>query len=69
MPRTGERGRPGGDGPLLTQRAALVFLLAALAGIGATVLAFLAGKAWPVAVSVGGGTAASAVLFFQQIID
>ncbi|MGW2641523.1 hypothetical protein [Streptomyces sp. NPDC001348] len=56
------------DGPLLTQRAAVVFLLAAMAGVGAGVLAALAGNAWPVAVSVGGGAAASAVLFFKEII-
>ncbi|MFF9769314.1 hypothetical protein ACIGXF_18275 [Streptomyces sp. NPDC053086] len=61
--------RPERDGPLLTQRAAIVFLLAALAGIGATVLAALAGSGWPVAVSAGGGTAATAVLFFKEIID
>jgi hypothetical protein len=63
-----ERERPEGDGPLLTQRAAIVFLLAALAGVGATVLAALAGNVWPVAVSVGCGTAATAVLFFKEII-
>ncbi|CAM5567806.1 hypothetical protein SALBM311S_02032 [Streptomyces alboniger] len=61
--------RPERDGPLLTQRAAIVFLLAALVGIGATVLAALAGKPWPVAVSVGSGAAATAVLFFKEIID
>ncbi|MFB0615267.1 hypothetical protein [Streptomyces sp. AGS-58] len=64
-----ERTRPERAGPLLTQRAAMVFLLAALAGIGATVLAALAGNAWPVAVSVGSGTSATAVLFFREIID
>ena len=50
-------------------RAAIVFLLAALVGIGATVLAAPAGNVWPVAVSVGGGVVAPAVLFFNQIID
>ncbi|MFI0811760.1 hypothetical protein [Streptomyces echinatus] len=64
-----DRERPGPAGPLLTQRAAIVFLLAALAGVGATVLTALSGTVWPVAVSVGGGTAASAVLFFKEIID
>ncbi|AYN42157.1 hypothetical protein D9753_28370 [Streptomyces dangxiongensis] len=64
-----DRPRPERAGPLLTQRAAMVFLLAALAGIGATVLAALAGDVWPVAVSVGSGTAATAVLFFREIID
>ncbi|MGI5371217.1 hypothetical protein [Streptomyces iakyrus] len=63
------RRRSGRDGPLLSQRAAIVFLLAALVGIGATVLAALAGNVWPVAVSVGGGVVAPAVLFFNQIID
>jgi len=47
----------------------MVFLLAVLVGVGATVLAVLAGKGWPVAVSVGGGVVAPAVLFFDQIID
>jgi hypothetical protein len=47
----------------------MVFLLAALVGIGATVLAALAGNVWPVVVSVGGGVVAPAVLFFNQIID
>ncbi|MEU7719837.1 hypothetical protein [Streptomyces tibetensis] len=64
-----DRRGPGRDGPLLSQRAAIVFLLAALTGIGATVLAVLAGHVWPVAVSVGGGVVAPAVLFFNQIID
>ncbi|MEU2063354.1 hypothetical protein [Streptomyces sp. NPDC013455] len=68
MSRSGRQG-PERNEPLLTQRAAIVFLLAALAGIGATVLASLAGNVWPVAVSVGCGTAASAVLFFREIID
>ncbi|MEU5637752.1 hypothetical protein ACIA8I_34635 [Streptomyces rishiriensis] len=63
------RRRSGRDGPLLTQRAAVVFLLAALVGIGATALSVLAGNTWPVAVSVGGGVVAPAVLFFHQIID
>jgi fatty acid desaturase len=63
-----DRTRPERNGPLLTQRAALVFLLAALAGVGATVLAALSGSPWPVAVSVGCGAAATAVLFFKEII-
>ena len=68
MPKP-NRPQPERDGPLLTQRAAIVFLLAVLVGIGATVLAALAGNPWPVAVSVGSGAAATAVLFFQEIID
>ncbi|MFB7248089.1 hypothetical protein CW362_23040 [Streptomyces populi] len=64
-----DRPQPDRDGPLLTQRAAIVFLLAALVGIGATVLTVLSDKGWPVAVSVGSGSAASAVLFFKEIID
>jgi hypothetical protein len=47
----------------------MVFLLAALVGIGAAVLSALAGNAWPLAVSVGSGASAMAVLFFNQIID
>ncbi|MGW7360337.1 hypothetical protein ACWGI0_27800 [Streptomyces sp. NPDC054802] len=63
------RQRPNGSAPLLSQRSAVVFLLAALVGIGAGALALLAGNIWPLAVSVGSGAAAMAVLFFNQIID
>ncbi|MEV5435602.1 hypothetical protein AB0K80_06150 [Streptomyces sp. NPDC052682] len=58
-----------GKAALLSQRAAVVFLLAALVGIGAAVLAALAGQVWPLAVSVGSGAGAMAVVFFNQIID
>ncbi|AGS68577.1 hypothetical protein [Streptomyces collinus] len=68
MHRPPDRTRPERDGPLLTQRAALVFLLAALAGVGAAVLAALAGNAWPVAVSLGCGAAVTGVMFFKEII-
>ncbi|MFJ8049039.1 hypothetical protein [Streptomyces luteogriseus] len=54
---------------MLSQRAAVVFLLATLVGIGAAVLSCLAGNAWPLAVSVGSGASAMAVVFFNQIID
>ncbi|MBL1107654.1 hypothetical protein JK361_24145 [Streptomyces sp. 5-8] len=64
-----ERSEHERDGPLLAQRAAIVFLPAAPAGLGAAVLAELSGSVWPVAVSVGGGTAATAVLFLKEIID
>lgn len=63
-----DRTRSDRDGPLLTQRAALVFLLAALAGVGATVLAVLADTPWPAALSLGCGASATAVLFFKEII-
>ncbi|GAA2461782.1 hypothetical protein ACIBAI_17185 [Streptomyces sp. NPDC051041] len=67
----GQENRTRGEGntPLLSQRAAVVFLLAALVGVGAAVLAVLAGNVWPLAVSVGGGAGAMAVVFFNQIID
>ncbi|MGW0862456.1 MULTISPECIES: hypothetical protein [Streptomyces] len=65
----GNRTKGDGNGPLLSQRAAVVFLLAALVGIGAGVLSCVAGNAWPLAVSVGGGASAMAVVFFNQIID
>lgn len=64
-----DRPRRDPNDPLLSQRAAMVFLLAALVGIGAAVLAALAGNVWPLAVSVGSGAGAMAVLFFNQIID
>ncbi|MFI8191539.1 hypothetical protein ACIF8T_22420 [Streptomyces sp. NPDC085946] len=63
------RTRGDGGRPLLSQRAAVVFLLAALVGVGAAVLAALAGNVWPLAVSVGSGASAMAVVFFDQIID
>ncbi|WP_037835550.1 MULTISPECIES: hypothetical protein [unclassified Streptomyces] len=64
-----DRPRRDANDPLLSQRAAMVFLLAALVGIGAAVLAALAGNVWPLAVSVGSGAGAMAVMFFNQIID
>ncbi|MCT9140044.1 hypothetical protein [Streptomyces violarus] len=63
------RPQRDGNGPLLSQRAAMVFLLAALVGIGAAALTSLAGNVWPLAVSAGCGAGAMAVLFFNQIID
>ncbi|MFF7312834.1 hypothetical protein [Streptomyces sp. NPDC008137] len=65
----GNRTKGDGNGPLLSQRAAVVFLLAALVGIGAAVLSCLAGNVWPVAVGVGCGASAVAVVLFNEIID
>lgn len=56
---------PSGNGPLINQRSAVIFLMGALVGIGAGVLAVLAGNTWPAAVT----TAGAGVLFFHQIID
>ncbi|WP_317442458.1 hypothetical protein [Streptomyces collinus] len=50
-----DRTRPERDGPLLTQRARP----GVPAGVGAAVLAAPAGTAWPVAVSMGCGAAAT----------
>ncbi|MFE4832123.1 hypothetical protein [Streptomyces sp. NPDC056672] len=54
---------------MLNQRAAIIFLLGALAGIGTGCLTLLATNPWPVAVTAGAATAAAAVLFFDRIIE
>lgn len=58
---------PGG-GPLLTPRAALVLLLAVLAGLGAGVLAVWSGRHPAEAVGIGVAAAAAAAGFFNWII-
>lgn len=55
-------------GPLLSVRAALVMLLAALVGLAAAGLAFLSTRSLPPATLTGGGAAAAALLFFNQVI-
>lgn len=61
----------GGDhsgGPLLSPRAALVLLLAVLAGLGAGMLTVWSGRHLAEAVGVGVGAAAAAAGFFNWII-
>jgi hypothetical protein len=55
-------------GPLLTVRAAVIFLLALLVGTIAAVLAFLAYHSAPGAVLTGGGAAGGAILLFNTLI-
>lgn len=55
---------PGGSGPLLTVRAALIFLLALTVGATAAVLTYLADHSAPGAVLAGGSAAGAAVLLF-----
>lgn len=54
---------------LLTQRAAVIFAIAVAAGIGAGVLAYLAGMRPAEAVLTGGGACAAAVSLLDKIID
>ncbi|MFJ8076998.1 hypothetical protein ACIQ7Q_24415 [Streptomyces sp. NPDC096176] len=61
--------QPDENRPLLNQRSAMIFLLAALAGLGAGLLAHLAANPWPVAVTAGAATTAAGVLFFNRIIE
>jgi hypothetical protein len=53
---------------LLTIRAAVVLLLALLIGVLAGWLAYLKSQSVPGAMLVGGGAAAGAVIFFNQLI-
>ncbi|MFE4369664.1 hypothetical protein ACFRMN_15810 [Streptomyces sp. NPDC056835] len=45
------------------------FLLGALVGIGAGCLPLLATNPWPLAVTAGAAMTATAVLFFDRIIE
>lgn len=54
--------------PLLTQRAALIFLLGALSGIGAAGLALWDGASPQGAALIGCGSFVGAVLFFNGTI-
>lgn len=56
------------QGPLLDHRAATVFLLAILTGIGAGVCTVGAGNGVPAAVLAGGAAFGAAVVFFHSII-
>lgn len=55
--------------PLLSLRAALVFLLAGMAGSGAGVLTAMAGSGGPQSLLCGAGAFGLAVGFFDRIID
>jgi hypothetical protein len=59
---------PPTPGPLLSLRAALLMLLAALVGLGAGVLTFLGGQSVPAAVLAGCTAAAAGILFFNKMI-
>ncbi|MDX3849149.1 hypothetical protein [Streptomyces sp. AK02-01A] len=54
--------------PLLSQRSALVFLLGACVGIGATVLAAWGDAGPATAMLTGGGSFGAGVYFFHSII-
>lgn len=55
-------------GPLLSLRAALIVLFAILSGVGAGVLAALAGQPPAGAALIGIGTTAAAIRFFDWLI-
>lgn len=50
-PPAADRRWPDENRPLLNQRSAMIFLLAALVGLGAGLLAHLAANPWPVAIT------------------
>jgi hypothetical protein len=54
--------------PLLTVRAAVVLLLALIAGGVAGVLGYLVHRSFPDAVLVGGSAAAGAIVLFNSVI-
>lgn len=56
------------QGPLLSQRAAIVFVLGTLAGLSAGVLTAFNGGSPAAALLAGGAAGAGAVLFFYTII-
>jgi len=60
---------PPGSGPLLTDRAALVLLIASVVGLVAGGLAYLADHDVPRAVLVGGGAASGALLVFHTLLS
>ncbi|MEV7216693.1 hypothetical protein AB0O31_26820 [Kitasatospora cineracea] len=57
------------QGPLLGQRAAVIFLLGALVGLGAGVCTVLAGGSPAGGVLAGGAAFGASVMFFHAIID
>ena len=63
----GERGTDG-TGPLLSQRAAVIFLLAVLCGVGAVLLMTWAGQHPGLAITTGAIGAAGATAFFNWVI-
>jgi hypothetical protein len=61
--------QPSNDGsPLLTMRAALIFTLAILVGVGTGALAALARNPLPQAVLLGAGAAGTALALFNKVI-
>jgi len=61
-------GPPGGPGPLLGVRAAVVFVVALVIGIAAGVLTYLAGDSVPAAVLAGAAATGTAVALFHRIV-
>ena len=55
-------------GPLLSSRAALLILLAVLAGLAAAALTMLSGAPWTHAVLVGCTAGAGSLMFFNRVI-
>jgi hypothetical protein len=55
--------------PLLTERAALILLLAVLTGLGAGILTYLSGQNPPAAGLAGFGACGGALALFHTIIS
>ncbi|GAA3945479.1 hypothetical protein Aau02nite_77820 [Amorphoplanes auranticolor] len=60
---------PSPDAPLLTVRAAVILLLAAVVGVVAGVLSYQVDKSLPGAALWGGGAAGGAVALFHSIVS
>lgn len=64
----GNPGDHGGTGPLLSQRVAMILLLAVLCGVGAVLLLTWAGQHPGMAIVSGVVGAAGAIAFFNSMI-
>jgi len=60
---------PSPTKPILTTRAAVVLLLAVVAGLMAGALSYLADGSLPSAVLMGGGATGGALLLFHKIVE
>jgi len=66
---TGRHSGRQSPAPVLSLRSAVILLLAVLAGIGAAVLAIMAGEVPPKAVLAGFAAAGGATVLFNTLIE
>jgi hypothetical protein len=60
---------PPPPGPLLTTRAALIWLTAIVVGLVAGTLGYLANHDIPTAILIGGGATGNAIVLFHTVLD